>query len=36
MTSNDTKHFDNDLAARFLMAMPAERLRQWNESSRIP
>jgi hypothetical protein len=32
LTGDDAKHFDNGLAARFLMAMPPERTRQWHEA----
>ena len=33
LSSDDAKHFDNGLAARFLMAMPPERTRQWREAT---
>jgi hypothetical protein len=36
LTGDDAKHFDNGLAARFLMAMPPERTRQWREATTPP
>lgn len=36
LTDGDAKHFDNGLAARFLMAMPPERTRQWREAITPP
>ena len=36
LTGDDAKHFDNGLAARFLMAMPPERTRQWREAITPP
>jgi hypothetical protein len=36
LTDGDAKHFDNGLAARFQMAMPPERTRQWRESITPP
>lgn len=36
LTGDDAKHFDNGLAARFLMAKPPERTRQWREASVAP
>jgi len=36
LTGDDAKHFDNGLAARFLMAMPPERRRQWREAITPP
>ncbi|HEX5400474.1 MAG TPA: YfjI family protein [Verrucomicrobiae bacterium] len=32
LTGEDAQHFDNGLAARFLMAMPPERARRWSEA----
>jgi hypothetical protein len=36
LTGDDAKHFDNGLAARFLMAMPPERKRQWRDAITPP
>jgi hypothetical protein len=36
LASDDAKHFDNGLAARFIMAMPPERVRQWREAITPP
>lgn len=36
LTGDDAQHFDNGLAARFLMAMPPERTRQWREAITPP
>jgi len=36
LTGDDAKHFDNGLAARFIMAMPPERARQWREAITPP
>ena len=36
LTGDDAKHFDNGLAARFIMAMPPERTRQWREAVTPP
>lgn len=33
LSGDGAQHFDNGLAARFLMAMPPERTRQWREAS---
>lgn len=36
LAGDDAKHFDNGLAARFLMAMPPEVERQWREAVTPP
>lgn len=36
LSGDDAKHFDNGLAARFLMAMPPERTREWREAITPP
>lgn len=36
LTDDDAQHFDNGLAARFAMAMPPERTRQWSEAFTPP
>lgn len=36
LSGDDAKHFDNGLAARFLMAMPPERLREWRDTITPP
>ncbi len=36
LTGDEAQHFDNGLAARFLMAMPPERTRQWREAITPP
>jgi hypothetical protein len=36
LTDEGAQHFDNGLAARFLMAMPPERVRQWREAFTPP
>jgi hypothetical protein len=36
LTGDDAQHFDNGLAARFLMAMPPERTRVWREAITPP
>jgi hypothetical protein len=36
LAGDDAKHFDNGLAARFLMAMPPEIERQWREAVTPP
>jgi hypothetical protein len=36
LSGDDAKHFDNGLAARFLMAMPPERIREWREAITPP
>lgn len=32
LTGNGAQHFENGLVARFLMAMPPERVREWREA----
>lgn len=36
LTDEGAQHFDNGLAARFLMAMPPERVREWREEFTPP
>ena len=36
LAGDDAKHFDNGLAARFIMVMPPERTRQWREAITSP